>query len=199
VIDHLNQNRSVRTLELSNEEIEQLKPYSFLTEKKMLYIANLSEEDLSNPSDNPYFKKVVEHAKQENSEVIPICAKLEEELAQFSPEEAKEFLKPYNLEETGLNRLTKTAFKLLGLITFLTTGEVETRAWTITTGTNAQHAAGKIHTDIQKGFIRAEVVSFNDMVQYKGRVGAKESGKARAEGKEYIVKDGDVILFFHNA
>ncbi len=143
-------------------------------------------------------KKVRAFAEKEGNSVIPICAKLEEELAQLTPAEAQEYLQSLGLQETGLDRLVKAAFTTLDLITYITTGEIETRAWPIPKGANAQEAAGKIHTDIQKGFIRAEVVSFNDMVTYKGRVGAREAGKARSEGKEYIVHDGDVVLFFHN-
>jgi ribosome-binding ATPase len=188
-IDHLNQNRPLRTLFLSSEERKHLALYPFLTDKKVLYAANVAEKDL--PSmENQYVAQVRAYAEKEGNFVIPICAKLEEELAALPEEEALEYLKTLGLEETGLNRLIKKAFHTLGLITYLTTGELETRAWTITRGT--------IHTDIQKGFIRAEVVNYEDMVRYHGRVGAKEAGKARSEGKEYTVQDGDVILFFHN-
>jgi hypothetical protein len=196
-LTHLNENKPLRSLQLTPEERSYIAAYPFLTDKKVVYACNVSEESL--PSmENEYVAKVRAYAEKEGNQVIPICARLEEEVAQLSEEEALEFLKTLGLQETGLNRLIKTAFDTLGLITYITTGEIETRAWTITKGTNAQEAAGKIHTDLQKGFIRAEVVSFNDMVTYKGRVGAKEAGKARAEGKEYIVQDGDVILFFHN-
>lgn len=196
-VAHLNQSLPLRTLALSPEERAHLRAYPFLTDKKVLYAANISESSL--PSmENPYVQKVREYAEREGNQVIPICARLEEEVAQLNEAESAEFLKSLGLAETGLNRLIKTAFYTLDLITFITTGEIETRAWTITKGTCAQEAAGKIHTDIQKGFIRAEVVSYEDMVKYKGRTGAKEAGKARSEGKEYIVQDGDVILFFHN-
>jgi len=194
---HLNENLPIRSLELTKDEQKVLKIYPFLTAKKILYIANVSENDLPE-MDNDLVKKVRQHAEKEGAKVVPICAKIEEELAALSDEECVEYLKELGLEETGLNRLTKEAFSLLGLITYLTTGEVETRAWTIVNGMNAQEAAGKIHTDIQRGFIRAEVVSFNDMIEYSGRLGAKEAGKARLEGKDYIVQDGDVILFYHN-
>ncbi len=196
-IHHLNQNHPIRTLQLTDEQKEYLSIYPFLTAKKVLYVCNVSEASI--PSmENEYVKAVRAYAEKEGSRAISICAKLEEELTQLSPTEAQDFLKTLGLEETGLNRLVRCAFETLDLITFLTTGEIETRAWTIRRGTNAQESAGKIHTDIQKGFIRAEVVSFEDMVRYNGRVGAKEAGKARSEGKEYIVKDGDVVLFFHN-
>ncbi len=196
-IDHLNQNQLVRTMDISAEERTILQAYPFLTQKKVIYAANVSENDLPE-MDNKYVQAVREFAEKEGSVVVPICAKLEEELAQLSPEEAKEYLESLGLEEPGLSRLVKGAFKILGLINYMTTGEVETRAWTVKEGTPAPEAAGEIHTDIKKGFIRAEVVSFEDMVQYKGRVGARDAGKARSEGKDYIVKDGDVILFFHN-
>jgi ribosome-binding ATPase YchF (GTP1/OBG family) len=148
--------------------------------------------------ENDLVHTVREHAVKEGNLVIPICAKLEEELSQLSPTEAQEYLKSLGIEETGLTRLIRAAFSTLGLITYITSGEIETRAWPILKGTPAQEAAGKIHSDIQKGFIRAEVVSFIDMMSYKGRVGAREVGKARSEGKDYLVQDGDVILFYHN-
>ena len=196
-IHHLNQNKPLRTLPVTEEEKEHLQAYPFLTNKKVLYAANVSESSL--PSmENPYVEQVRAYAEKEGNRVIPICARLEEEVAQFNEAESLEYLQTLGLKETGLNRLIKAAFETLDLITYITTGEIETRAWTIKKGTPAQEAAGKIHTDIQKGFIRAEVVSFGDMVTYKGRTGAKEAGKARSEAKEYIVKDGDVILFFHN-
>lgn len=196
-IAHLNENRSMRSLEMSKEEGEILRGYPFLTLKKVIYAANVSEADLPE-MDNSHVRAVRDFAEKEGSSVIPICAKLEEELAQLSKEESQEYLESLGLKEPGLNRLVKGAFSLLGLINFITTGEIETRAWTIRRGTTAQFAAGEIHSDIQKGFIRAEVVSFEDMMAHGGRVGAREAGKARSEGKEYIVKDGDVILFFHN-
>ena len=141
---------------------------------------------------------VRKYAESEGNSVIPICARLEEEIAQLSENERGEFLASLGLEESGLQRLIKASFHMLGLITFLTTGEMETRAWTITNHTTAPEAAGKIHTDIQRGFIRAEVVAYEDMKAYKGRNGAREMGKVRAEGRDYIVKDGDVILFMHH-
>jgi ribosome-binding ATPase len=197
VRDYLDEGKPVRTLELSEKERKLLKPFPMLTSKKVLYAANVSEESL--PSmDNRYVQRVRDYAEKEGSFVVPICAKIEEEIAQLSLEEQQEFLESLGLEESGLQRLVKASFEMLGLITFLTTGDIETRAWTILNGSTAQEAAGKIHTDIQKGFIRAEVVSYDDMVALKGRAGAREKGKARSEGKEYIVRDGDVILFLHN-
>ncbi len=196
-IEHLNQAKPLRSLILSTEEKENLTDYPFLTAKKVLYVANVSEEFL--PSlENDFVQLVRDYAVAEGNMVVPICAKLEEEVSQLSEQEANEFLESLGVTEGGLARLVRTSFSLLDLATYITTGEIETRAWTITKGTPANEAAGEIHSDIQKGFIRAEVVSFEDMVKYKGRPGAKENGKARSEGKEYIVKDGDVILFFHN-
>lgn len=197
VREHLNQNKPVRTLELTPEEQEILKPYPFLTSKKVLYVANIAEKDLDTMT-NPYVQKVKEYAEAEGNSVIAICANLEQEIAQLPRSEQKEFLESLGLQQSGLQRLIKQSFDLLGLITFLTTGDIETRAWPIIRGTPAPEAAGKIHTDLQKGFIRAEVVAFEDMVQYKSRSGAREVGKVRAEGKDYIVKDGDVIIFMHN-
>ena len=197
VRDHLNQNKPLRTLSLTEDERQALIPYNFLTGKKVLYAANVSEKDL--PSmENDYVKKVREYAEAEGNSVIPVCAKLEEEIAQLPIEERKSFLQSLGLEESGLQRLIKASFSMLGLISFLTTGEMETRAWTITNQTTASEAAGKIHTDLQKGFIRAEVVKYQDMIKFRGRAAAREAGKVHFEGKDYIVQDGDVVLFLHN-
>jgi len=195
--NHLNNTQPIRSLLLAEEEKEALKPYHFITAKKVIYAANLSEEDLLSQN-NCGLKAVEEYAAQEKSQVIPFCAKLEMELAQFSEKEAQEYLSTLGLEKSGLERLIKASYSTLDLITFLTTGVEETRAWTISGGTKAAQGAGKIHTDLQKGFIRAEIITFEDMVKYRGRIGAKEAGKARSEGKEYIIQDGDVILFFHH-
>lgn len=194
---HLNENKPARLMELTDEERELLKPYPLLTAKKVLYLANVSENDLPE-MENEYVKKVRAYAEAEGNRVIPICARLEEEIAQLPVSERQGFLESLGLSESGLQRLIRTSFDMLGLITYLTTGEMETRAWTIKKGTPAPEAAGVIHTDLQKGFIRAEVVAYDDMIAYKGRAGAREHGKVRAEGRDYIVKDGDVILFMHN-
>lgn len=194
---HLNQNLPLRSLALSAEEEEILVLYPFLTRKKILYVCNVGEDDI--PSlDNPFVQRVRNYAAAEKSPLIPVCAKIEEEISQLEPADAKDFLTSLGLTESGLDRLIKETFYTLGLITYITTGEIETRAWTIKKGSTAAEAAGKIHSDIEKGFIRAEVVSFEDMVHYKGRARAREAGKARSEGRDYIVQDGDVILFFHN-
>jgi len=195
--EHLNQNLPIRSLEITPEEEEIATLYPFLSKKKMLYICNVGENDLPN-LDNPLVQKVREYAKIEGSAIIPICAKIEEEIGRLNESDAKEFLDALGLQESGLTKLIRETFSLLDLITFLTTGEIETRAWTINNGMKASQAAGKIHSDIEKGFIRAEVISYKEMIQYHGRVGAKNAGKAKAEGKDYLVKDGDVILFFHN-
>lgn len=193
----LNEEKPLRALPVTEEERKILELYPFLTGKKVLYVANVSEEFL--PSlNNSYVEQVRKFAEAEGSLVVPVCAKLEQELGQLSDEEAKEFLASLGVAESGLDRLIKAGFSLLNLINYITTGEIETRAWTITRGTCASEAAGKIHSDIQKGFIRAEVVSYEDMIRYGGRAGAREQGKAKSEGRDYIVKDGDVILFFHN-
>ena len=197
VQEHLNQGKPARTLELTPEEQEIIKAYPLLTFKKVLYAANVSEDDLPE-MENKYVKLVRDYATAEGNVVIPICAKLEEEIAQLPQGERASFLASLGIEESGLQRMIRTSYEMLDLISFLTTGEIETRAWTIHKGTPANVAAAEIHTDIQKGFIRAEVVSFQDMITYKGRVGAREAGRARSEGKGYIVQDGDVIEFMHN-
>jgi hypothetical protein len=194
---HLNENKPLRSLSLSLEEQAHLKAYPFLTNKKVIYATNVSEEDL--PSmENPLVGRVRAYAEKEGNSVIPICAKIEDEIAQLNDTEAQAFLEALGLKETGLNRLIKEAYRTLGLITYLTAGEMEARAWTVPQGTKAPEAAGKIHTDLQKGFIRAEVIPYEAIVAHHGRVGAKEAGAARVEGKDYSVCDGDVILFFHN-
>ena len=197
VRDHLNKSLPVRTLTLTPEELVIMQAYPLLTGKKVLYAANVSEKDLPE-MENEYVQKVREHAVKEGALVIPICAKLEEEIAQLPREERTSFLESVGLKESGLQRLIKASFEMLGLITFITTGEIETRAWTINKGTTAQAAAGVIHSDIQKGFVRAEVIKFPDFIKYGGRVKAKEAGVCRSEGKEYIVQDGDIILFLHS-
>jgi len=193
----LDAEKPLNRCEFTDEEKKALSAYPFLTAKKVLYACNVSESDLPT-MENEFVERVRDYAKQENNPVITICAKLEEELALLSHEESLEYLQGLGLQETGLQRLVKASFRLLDLITFITTGEMETRAWTIKKGTKAPEAAGKIHSDLEKGFIRAEVITYEDFVHYGSRNGAKEAGKARSEGKDYIVKDGDVILFFHN-
>lgn len=195
-VAHLNQSHPLRTLSRTDEESKRLADFPFLTDKPTLFAANVSEADL--PSmDNPFVQSVRQIAQAQKGRVVPFCAKIEQEVCELPESDAQEFLHSLGLEQSALDRLVAEAFNALGLITYLTTGEEETRAWTIRKGMTAPQAAGKIHTDLEKGFIRAEVIPFDDMVRYKGRVGAKEAGKARFEGKEYIVQDGDVILFYH--
>ncbi|RTZ61556.1 MAG: redox-regulated ATPase YchF [Gammaproteobacteria bacterium] len=167
-----------------------------LTTKPIMYIANVKEEDL--PEGNKYVEKVKEYAQKENAPVVVICAKLEEELAQLKGEEKEELLKEYGLNEPGLHKVIREGYKLLNLVTFFTAGEKEARAWTIKKGTKAPQAAGKIHSDFERGFIAAEVVSYDDFIKYGGWVGAREAGVSRLEGKDYEVQDGDVIIFRFN-
>lgn len=197
VKEALDEGTPVRSLALTDDELELLRPYPFLTGKKVLYVANVSDGDLP-AMDNVYVQRVREYAAKEGSDLITICAKVEEEIAQLPEEERGEFLQELGLPEPGLHTLIRHAFSLLGLISYLTTGPKETRAWTITEGMRAPEAAGKIHTDIQRGFIRAEVVAYDDLTRSGGWNEAKEKGLIKTEGKDYVVKDGDVMLFRHN-
>ena len=196
---HLESGRPVRTMEMTDEEQQLVKQYFLLTSKPVLYAANVSEDDVINGYDeNPYVKKVEEYAANEGSEVIPVCGKLEEEIAALEEDEKKAFLEDYGMEEPGLNRLIKSSYHLLGLISFLTAGPKEVRAWTIERGTKAPQAAGKIHTDIERGFIRAEVISYDSLVECGSEAAAKEKGLIRLEGKDYVMQDGDVVVFRFN-
>jgi hypothetical protein len=191
--------KPVRTLEFTEDEDEFVKTLFLLTSKPVLYAANVSEDDvLSGNLENDLVKKVEEYAAKENSEVIPICASLEEQLSSLNEEEEKEMLDEYGLEASGLDRLIKKSYKLLGLMSFLTAGPDEVRAWTIVNGTKAPKAAGKIHTDIERGFIRAEVISYDDLVACGSETAAKEKGLYRLEGKDYIMQEGDVVFFRFN-
>ena len=187
-----------RRMEFTEDEEAMLYELHLLTKKPNLYIANVSEEEASDPSENEYYKAVVKYAEEEGAEVIAISAKMEAEIAELEGEEADEFLAMAGLTEPGLNRLIRVGFKLLGLMTYITAGVIEVRAWTITRGTKAPGAAGKIHTDFERGFIRAEVVAYDDLVECGSKAKAKEKGLVRLEGKEYVVKDGDVIEFRFN-
>lgn len=187
-----------RRMEFTEDEEAMLYEIHLLTKKPNLYIANVSEEEASDASENEYYKAVVKYAEEEGAEVIAISAKMEAEIAELEGEEADEFLAMAGLTEPGLNRLIRVGFKLLGLMTYITAGVIEVRAWTITRGTKAPGAAGKIHTDFERGFIRAEVVAYDDLVECGSKVKAKEKGLVRLEGKEYVVKDGDVIEFRFN-
>ncbi len=195
----LEEEKPARLYKGTEEEQLLLDNLFLLTAKPVIYAANISEFDMGKDEDDiPLVVKVKEYAQKEGSEVLVICAKTEEELSMMEPEESALFLEELGLSESGLNRLIKKSYSLLGLISYLTAGEKETRAWTIVNGTKAPQAAGKIHTDFEKGFIRAEVVDWQILLECGGLVGAKEKGKVRSEGKEYVVKDGDVILFRFN-
>lgn len=173
--------------------------YNLLTAKPVIYAANVAEDDLADDgASNEQVTKVREFAKGENSEVFVICAQIEQEIAELDEDEKKMFLEDLGLQESGLEKLIRASYHILGLISYLTTGPDETRAWTITEGTKAPQAAGKIHTDFERGFIRAEVVSYDNLVKYDGYNGAREKGLVRSEGKEYVVQDGDVVLFRFN-
>lgn len=183
---------------LTDDESEALKDLYLLSAKNVIYVANVSEDQLANAENDENVNKLKEIAKQENAEVIPLCVKFEEELAGLSKEDEIEMLKEFGLEESGLDKLIKACYRLLGLISFLTAGEPEVRAWTIKLGTKAPQAAGKIHSDIERGFIKAEVISYEDLIACGSITAAKEKGLMRFEGKEYVMKDGDVVLFRFN-
>ena len=169
-----------------------------LTTKPILYITNVSEEQLEDAENDDLVNKVREYAKQENAEVVPLCVKIEEELSTLEDEDKKEMLDALGLQESGLDKVIKMSYSLLGLMSFLTAGEQEVRAWTIKKGTKAPAAAGKIHSDIERGFIRAEIVSYEDLIREGSMVSAREKGLVRQEGKEYIMQEGDIVLFKFN-
>lgn len=187
-----------RRLGLTEDELEFLKELHLLTMKPVLYVANVSEEEVADASANPHVQAVIKYAAGEGAEVITVSAKMESEIAELPDEEAQEFLAMAGLEEAGLDRLIKAGFKLLGLMTYITAGEIEVRAWTIVRGTKAPQAAGKIHTDFERGFIRAEIVSYNDLVECGSKAAARDKGLVRLEGKEYVMQDGDVVEFRFN-
>ena len=194
----LESGKSARTLEFNEEEQEILRDTYLLTLKPILYIANVSEEQLANPLEDENVKQVMEYAKTENAEVIPLCVKIEEELASLNLEDKKEMLEALGLKESGLDKVIKTSYNLLGLMSFLTAGEQEVRAWTIKKGTKAPAAAGKIHSDIERGFIRAEIVSYDELVKQGSMNAARDKGLVRSEGKDYIMQEGDIVLFRFN-
>ena len=194
--ENLEKNIVPRNLNLTEEEIKILKPFNLLTIKPIIYVANVNEADIN--EDNEYVKVLKEYAAKENAEVVKISAKIEEELAELSDQDKKEFLNDLGISESGLDKLIKSSYKLLGLSTFLTAGEDEVRAWTFKNGMKAPECAGIIHTNFQKGFIKAEVMSFNDLKTLGSELKVKEAGKLRLEGKEYIMQDGDICLFRFN-
>ena len=189
---------NARSVSLNDKELELVKSFNLLTLKPIIYVANLNEMEVSNPSENAEYNKLVDYAKKENSLVIPISAQIEADLATLSEEEKKEFLNELGIEESGLDKLTKAMYSLLGLKTYFTAGTDELRAWTFKNGMKAPECAGIIHSDFQKGFIKAEVYSYDDIMNYKSELKVKENGKLRMEGKEYIVNDGDIMFFKFN-
>jgi GTP-binding protein YchF len=195
VRDHLDAGHPVRSLEMSEEEREELRDLFLLTAKPTMYIANVDENGFEN---NPALDAVRGLAASEGAEVVPVCAAIEAEIVELEEEDRREFLADIGLEEPGLNRVVRAGYKLLDLETYFTAGEKEVRAWTVPVGATAPQAAGVIHTDFERGFIRAEVVAYDDFVSNRGEQGAKEAGKLRLEGKDYVVQDGDVIHFRFN-
>ena len=197
---HLEEGKPVKTLEFEDEDEEAMvSGYNLLTQKPVIFAANVSEDDLADDgASNPFVQEVREYAAGQNSEVFVICAQIEQEIAELDDDEKKMFLEDLGLQESGLEKLIKASYRLLGLLSYLTAGEDETRAWTIRQGTKAPQAAGKIHTDFERGFIKAEVVNYQDLLDCGSYAGAREKGLVRMEGKDYVVKDGDVILFRFN-
>lgn len=199
ILAALQQEKPAKSVECSEEEIEYLKNMSLLTTKPVIYIANLSEDDFINGIEqNENYKAVSEIAKNENAAVLPICAELEAQISEMTADEKLEFLNEIGLDQSGLDRVISKCYELLGLISYLTAGKPEVRAWTITKGTKAPQAAGKIHSDFERGFIRAEVISFDNLMECGSLANAKEKGLVRSEGKEYVMQDGDIVLFRFN-
>ena len=199
IYDTLSAEKPVRTMEFNDEERDYVKSLFLLTDKPVIYAANISESDIGkNEDDIPFVKAVKDFAQAEGSQTLVISAKTEEEISNLPKEEQSEFLEALGLKESGLDRLVKASYTLLGLMSFLTAGEPETRAWTIKIGTKAPQAAGKIHTDFERGFIRAEVVNYQTLLECGSLAAAKEKGKVRSEGKDYVMQDGDVVLFRFN-
>lgn len=198
IIEGLGEAKPVRAQGLEEEELEMIKELTLLTAKPSLYVANISEDEVSDYSSNEYVKRVAEYAKNEGAGIVVVSARIESEIAELSEEESAAFLEDLGLEESGLTKLIKASYALLGLINYFTAGEMEARAWTIVNGTKAPQAAGKIHSDIEKGFIRAEIVSFDDLQACGSQNAAKEKGLVRLEGKDYVMKDGDVTHFRFN-
>ena len=195
ILDALNQGKPARTVPVSKEDAPLLKPFCLITAKPAMFVGNVSEDGFEN---NPLLDQLKAYAEAQGAPVVAICAKIEAEMSEMDDADRDMFLEELGLEEPGLNRLIRAGFKLLGLQTYFTAGVKEVRAWTVPVGATAPQAAGVIHGDFERGFIRAQTISFDDYIQYKGEQGAKEAGKMRAEGKEYIVKDGDVLNFLFN-
>lgn len=198
IYKHLEGGSPARSLAYTKDEEKILKRVNLLTNKPIIYVANISEDDIRNRFELPMVKAVMSKAQEENTIAIPVSAQIESEVAQLEADEKREFLNDLGLEYSGLEEIIRATYKLLGLITYFTAGEKESRAWTIKEGTLAPGAAGTIHTDFERGFIKAEVISYEDLMEYKSEVKAKEAGKLRIEGKDYLVKDGDVMHFRFN-
>jgi GTP-binding protein YchF len=192
----LNENTPVRALEFTKEEQPLVKSFTLITAKPAMFVGNVAEDGFEN---NPYLDRLREYAAKQGAPVVAICAKIEADLAEMDDEDKKMFLAEIGQEEPGLNRLIRAAFKLLGLQTYFTAGVKEVRAWTIHIGDTGPQAAGVIHGDFEKGYIRAQTIAFEDYIAYKGEQGAKDAGKMRSEGKEYVVKDGDVMNFLFSS
>lgn len=199
---HLEAGNPVRTFEINetdDDEVSWIKEYALLTEKKVIYAANVGEDDMADDgASNQYVQKVRDYAAETGAEVFAVCAQMEAEISELDDEERKMFLEDLGLSESGLDKLIKASYTLLGLISYLTAGKQESRAWTITKGTKAPQAAGKIHSDFERGFIKAEIVAYEDLIREGSMAAAKEKGLVRQEGKEYVMKDGDVVLFKFN-
>ncbi len=198
LLEHLNNGKSARSFECDEDDAEIIATSDLLTSKPIIYAANMDEDGVAHFADNKYYQTVAAIAAEEGAQVLPICAKVEEEMAELEPEDKLMFLEELGLEESGLDRMIKCSYELLGLISFLTCGSDECRAWTIRRGTKAPQAAGKIHSDFERGFIRAEIVAFDDLKACGSMAAAKEKGLVRSEGKEYVMHDGDVTLFRFN-
>ena len=196
--ENLEKGIPARAIDYNEDEQEMLKDMFLLTAKPIIYIANISEDQIENAENEPMVKEVKEYASKEHAEVIPLCVKVEEELSGLEEQDKKEMLEALGLEESGLDKLIKKSYDLLGLMSFITAGEPEVRAWTIKKGTKAPKAAGKIHSDIERGFIKAEIVSYDDLIREGSMLLAKEKGLVRQEGKDYIMQDGDIALFKFN-
>ncbi|CAL63010.1 GTP-dependent nucleic acid-binding protein EngD [Herminiimonas arsenicoxydans] len=195
IMPHLDEAKPVRAMGLDKEEMELIKPLCLITAKPAMYVGNVSDSGFTN---NPLLDQLTEYAKSQNAPVVAICAAIESEIAELDEADKKEFLADMGMEEPGLDRLIRAGFKLLGLQSYFTAGVKEVRAWTIHVGDTGPQAAGVIHTDFERGYIRAQTIAYEDFIKFKGEQGAKEAGKMRAEGKEYIVKDGDVLNFLFN-
>ena len=196
--EHMESGKTARSMDMTEDELEMLDEVALLTLKPVIYAANVAEDDYADEENNEFVKKIREYAASDKAEVMVISAKIEEEIAGLDKDEKQMFLDELGASESGLDKLIKASYSLLGLISYLTAGKPEVRAWTITKGTKAPQAAGKIHTDFERGFIRAEVVHFDDLMNCGSMTAAKEKGLVRSEGKEYVMKDGDIVLFRFN-